>query len=320
MRARPFNIMNQAPEAPIDHDALFKELLHQLLEPFLRLFFPQYAGKLDFCTMRFLEQEFFTDFPSGKHRYIDTLVEIFTLSGELILIHVEFQSTHKSDFPKRMFRYFSQLRLRRDTPIWEIVLYLPESGCGGIGFETYEETLLGETFLPFRYWCISLAELEAKEYLAKENPVAYGLAPLMQRGELSKPRLKAACLRGIVQSEITEVQTALLVHFVETYLPLTKVEEEEFQELIEHEEVQVMEFITSWQRKGRAEGRVEGELQARREILIRLLQVKFGSVPETTVQQVENISFKEELDRLLEQLILANSLAEMGLDGSYSTD
>jgi hypothetical protein len=77
------------------------------------------------------------------------------------------------------------------------VLYLPESGCGGIGFETYEETLFGETFLPFRYWCISLAELEAKEYLAKENPVAYGLAPLMQRGEMSKPRLKAACIRGL---------------------------------------------------------------------------------------------------------------------------
>jgi predicted transposase/invertase (TIGR01784 family) len=99
--------MNQTTETPIDHDALFKELLHQLLEPFLRLFFPQYAGKLDFRTMRSLEQEFFTDFPSGKHRYIDTLVEIFTLSGELILVHVEFQSTHKSDFPKRMFRYFT---------------------------------------------------------------------------------------------------------------------------------------------------------------------------------------------------------------------
>jgi hypothetical protein len=94
---------------------------------------------------------------------------------------------------------------------------------------------------------------------------------------------------------------------VETYLPLTKVEEEEFQELIEHEEVQVMEFITSWQRKG--------ELIARREILIRLLQVKFGSVPETTVQQVQNLSSKEELERLLEQLLLANSLTEMGLDG-----
>jgi hypothetical protein len=76
-----------------------------------------------------------------------------------------------------------------------------------------------------------------------------------------------------------------------------------------------MEFITSWERKGIVKGLAQGELQARREILLRQLRVKFGEVPDTTVQQVENISFKEELDRLLEQLLLVNSLAEMGLDG-----
>jgi hypothetical protein len=307
-----FSIMNHTMEPQIDHDALFKELLHQLLEAFLRLFFPEQAAQLDFRTMKFLEQEFFTDFPSGEHRYIDTLVEIYTLSGELILIHLEFQSTHPSDFPRRMFRYFSQLRLRRDNLIWEIVLYLPRSGCGGVGFETYQETLFGETFLPFRYWCISLAELNAGEYLAKGNPVAYGLVPLMQRGELSNPRLKAICLQGIADSDITEAQAALLAYFVETYLPLDEAEEEEYQSLVEHEEVQVMEFITSWERKGIA----KGELTARRKILIRQLGVKFGDVPETTAEQVENISSEEQLDGLLEQILAANSLAEMGLDGA----
>lgn len=299
--------MPNTTETQIDHDALFKELLHQFFEPFLRLFFPQHAAQLDFRAMRFLEQEYFIDFPSGQHRYIDTLVEIFTTWGELILIHLEFQSTHPSDFPKRMFRYFSQLRLRHDTPIWEVVLYLPRSGCGGIGFESYQETMFGETFLPFRYWCISLAELEAAEYLAKGNPVAYGLVPLMQRGELNKPRLKAICLRGIAQSDITEAQAALLAYFVDIYLPLSQAEEEEFQSLLEKEEVEAMQFITSWERKG--------ELTSRREILIRQLRVKFGEMPETTVQRVQNILTKEELDRLLEQILKANSLAEMGLDG-----
>jgi len=291
----------------IDHDGAFKELLHQLFEYFLRLFFPAQAEQLDFSDFTFLEQERLTDFPSGRHRFIDTLAEMQTVSGEQILVHIEFQSKREQAFPLRMFRYFSQLRLRRDTPIWPIVLYMPK-GCGGVGFEEYTETLFGEAFLPFRYWCIGLAELSAEEYLATKNPVAYGLAPLMDHGQLSKPRLKALCLNGIATSNITEVQAAILAYFVDTYLPLTQAEEEEFQKLIQQEEVQVMQFITSWERKARAE--------SRREILIRQLQVKFDAVPETTVQRVESISSTDELDRLLEKIIHVNSLAEMGLDGT----
>jgi len=238
-----------------------------------------------------------------------------TVSGEQILIHIEFQSKRERNFPLRMFRYFSQLRLRRDTPIWPIVLYMPK-GCGGVGFEEYTETLFGEAFLPFRYWCIGLAELSAEEYLATKNPVAYGLAPLMDHGQLSKPRLKAICLNGIATSNITEVQAAILAYFVDTYLPLIPAEEEEFQQLIQQEEVQVMEFITSWERRARAEGIAEGVLASRRETLIRQLKVKFDDVPETTMQRVESISSTDELDQLLEKVIHANSLAEMGLDGT----
>ncbi len=294
----------------IDHDGLFKELIHQCFEMFLRLFFPREAALLDFSAFTFLEQELLTDYPSGEHRYIDTLVEVRTLTGELILIHIEFQSTRRSGFPRRMFRYFSQLRLRRDTPIWQIAVYMP-GGSGGVGFETYTEAMFGEAFLPFRYWCVSLADLDAAAYQATANPVAYGLAPLMNRGDISHPRLKAICLNGIATSNITQAQSALLAHFVETYLPLTEAEQEEFEGLIHREEVSVMQFITSWERQGIT----KGLLQARREVLLSLLGEKFGTVPPLISQQVQTIESSEALDRLLRQLIHANSIAELGLDG-----
>ena len=69
-----------------------------------------------------------------------------------------------------------------------------------------------------------------------------------------------------------------------------------------------MEFITSWER--------QGALAARRETLIALLGEKFGPVPKTTNQRVQSIESQEELDKLLRQLIHANSIAEMGLDGA----
>jgi len=295
----------------IDHDGLFKEMLHQCFELFLRLFYPQQASQLDFSEFTFLEQERLTDYPSGEHRYVDTLVEMRTLDGKRIWIHIESQSSRKSGFPLRMFRYFSQLRLRENVLIWQIVLYMPGGGDGS-GFESYTEALFGETFLTFRYWCISLGDLEVEKYLATENPVAYGLAPLMKRGDISNPRLKARYLKGIAMSNITQVQAALLAHFVETYLPLTQAEQEEFEQLIQREEVNVMQFITSWERKGRA----EEALQSRREVLLYQLNEKFGTLSPTISQQVQTIASVEELDRLLRKLIHANSFAEIGLDGA----
>ena len=73
-----------------------------------------------------------------------------------------------------------------------------------------------------------------------------------------------------------------------------------------------MQFITSWERQGI----IKGELIARRETLLDLLQEKFGEVPSTVAQQIEVISSKEELEPLLRKLIHANSFAEMGLDGA----
>lgn len=180
---------------PIDHDQLFKNLFHHCFELFIQLFLPQQAAQLSFSNAKFLEQEQFTEFPSGKRRFMDTVVEVNTLSDESnrILIHAEFQAKRSSIFPLRMFRYFCQLRLRHDCPILPIVVYMP-SGSGGIVLEQYNEELFGQGYEHFCYHAIGLPELDARKYLATGNPVSYALAPLMNRGNISKAQLKAICL------------------------------------------------------------------------------------------------------------------------------
>ena len=66
-----------------------------------------------------------------------------------------------------------------------------------------------------------------------------------------------------------------------------------------------MRFITSWERKG--------ELKALREILLRQLRIKFSDVPPAVEQCVLAIDKTEELNRLLEQLMHAESIEKMGL-------
>ena len=303
-------------EEPIDHDQLFKNLFHHCFELFIQLFFPQQAAQLSFSTAKFLQQEQFTEFPSGERRFMDTVVEVNTLSDESnwILIHAEFQAKRSSAFPLRMFRYFCQLRLRHDCLIWPIVVYLP-SGSGGIVLELYSEELFSQEYEHFYYHAVGLPELDVKRYLATGNPVAYALAPLMNRGNLSKAQLKAICLSGIAQSNVIELQRALLAYFVDVYLPLSQEEEQEFRQLVTEQEVVAMEFITSWERKGRVEGRVEGHiegaLEALRGALLMQLREKFGQIPQTIETNVQSIESTEKLSRLLAQVIHANSLVEI---------
>ena len=70
-----------------------------------------------------------------------------------------------------------------------------------------------------------------------------------------------------------------------------------------------MRFITSWERKGIA----EGELKALRETLLRQLRIKFSDVPPAIEQRVLAIEETEKLGKLLGQLIQARSIEQMGL-------
>ncbi|MBI1926153.1 hypothetical protein HYR99_18115 [Candidatus Poribacteria bacterium] len=156
-----------------------------------------------------------------------------------------------------------------------------------------------------------MLKLSAAEYLKTKNPVAYGLAPLMDfENEMSRVELKAGCIVGIGECQnLTEVQSALLFHFLETYLKLTPEEEEEVQKLIVKEEVTPMQIVNPYIRRGE----IQGELKAMHRTLTRLLQAKFSELPPDTVQRVQEIDSIEELDKLFEQAIHAESLEQVNL-------
>ncbi len=65
------------------------------------------------------------------------------------------------------------------------------------------------------------------------------------------------------------------------------------------------------ERQGRQEGQEIGAIQAQRRLLTRHLQRKFTSVPDEMVQRIEATDSVETLDQWLDQLLVAESLAEM---------
>lgn len=67
--------------------------------------------------------------------------------------------------------------------------------------------------------------------------------------------------------------------------------------------------------KGRAQGLGEGQAEGARRMLKHLLHLRFGDLPAAAVAKVDGIRSVARLTRLAEKVLVAGSLAEMGLAG-----
>ncbi len=59
------------------------------------------------------------------------------------------------------------------------------------------------------------------------------------------------------------------------------------------------------------EGRLEGELKAKRWILIRILEKKFGTIPLKMEEQILQLEDMRKLEELLDQAISIGSIKEL---------
>ncbi|MGI2903324.1 hypothetical protein [Tolypothrix sp. VBCCA 56010] len=81
-------------------------------------------------------------------------------------------------------------------------------------------------------------------------------------------------------------------------------------ELRSYEEVNRMRYVTSIERLAKAEGIEQGILQTSRENLIEVLETRFGLVPSSIVEVVNQIQESAVLKMLLKRAIAIPSVAE----------
>jgi flagellar biosynthesis/type III secretory pathway protein FliH len=160
----------------------------------------------------------------------------------------------------------------------------------------------------------------------------------MDPAPLDRVELKLTCLRRIAAADLDDVRRLRLVDCVEAYLPLNSGERARYDAALAadgtNEEVRVMAMTWSERleakgvkkglREGRREGKKEGlqegqkrgldlALRTMQQTLLGLLGQRFGELPESTRRQVEAISSLARLRRLTERVLVARSLAEMGI-------
>ena len=108
--------------------------------------------------------------------------------------------------------------------------------------------------LEFNFAAVQLNQLNWRDFLKHENPIAAALMSKMRIKKKDRPKVKAECLRLLITLKLDPAKTQLISKFVDTYLNFEGVEEEQFQAEIAKLEVsqkeEIMEVMTSWEKRG----------------------------------------------------------------------
>ncbi|HVA88554.1 MAG TPA: hypothetical protein VNL71_01805 [Chloroflexota bacterium] len=296
------------------HDQYFKGLLWHFFPDFLRLFVPEIADAIVPDATTLLDPQTVTGLPEGTIRTADVVGRVQSRDGdpETVLVHTEAQSKVGANFEFRMWQYNATLTNRYGPPVISIAL-LPFAS-GGIHIARYNETVFGREYARLDYWRIGLRSLHAADYLTAEPILGSILAALMRRETASKVDIRAAAAERVHASGLDPARQTLLIDFMQRYLALSPRESAEYlgRTTREGETMETLELTWSQKKlqEGKAAGIAEGELHARRDVLLDLIRTRFGEAPADLAARIATADTPM-LTSLLRMAAVAGSVDEL---------
>lgn len=297
-----------------------KEALHLYLPAFAELCFPTVSAAIDWSKpIEFLDKEFekiTVDATSGK-RFVDYLVRVIRRDGKktLLLIHIEVQSQYDKNLSKRTYDCNVRISIRYPEPVISLVILADDRPRWKPAF--YEHNVLG-CKTRFEYPVCKLLDL-AKQWSELEklkSPAATVIMAhvraLQTHGDmLLRLEHKWELLRRLYEQGLKRSEILALYKLLDWLLRLPKPEALIFKErVISYEKERTMEFITDMEQRGLEKGLEQGEHTKSRKILLRLLKLKFGTLPETLAATIEQTP-SEKVDVWIERVLSATVLDEV---------
>jgi hypothetical protein len=210
------------------NDILWKSILEDIFDDFLRFFFPDAEALFDFEKgFEYLDKELEQLFPpendSYKSKYVDKLVKVYSLSGteEWVLVHIEVQGYHDVDFCDRMFTYYYRIWDKYRKPITAFAILTDD--CPHYLPVEFEQHCLG-TSLCFRFNSFKVLDQSDEALAVSDNPFAQAIlvtkAALIGK-KLSIDelyRLKIQLARRLLNRNIPKWKIGKLMNFLQFYV------------------------------------------------------------------------------------------------------
>ena len=286
-----------------DIDQLTKRLVKLFFKDFLDFFYPELVKIINFNSIDFIDKELYSDQIEGEETISDILAKVQLTDGkeEMVLIHLEIQSTKDTDIPKRMYRYFSNIWMEYELPVFAFALFIDEAKWRKPISNVFKVEFMG-TKLTYEYELKKTKNYYYRDYMDHENPITAALMTRMDFGKDSRALAKAEALKKVEKYNLTELQKETIINFIDKLLYLKPKEKKEFKKIIKQEqykEVHIM--MTSWQeealekglKKGLEKGKEEERLQIARKALEKGLEIKIiAEITGLTLEIIKNL--KEE--------------------------
>ena len=290
-------------------DEAWKKIIERFFPYMLRFFIPHLYQDADFSNgFIFLDKELEQLSKKSKKgaKYVDKLVEVQLKDGEdqWILVHIEVQGYADKEFPERMFRYYYRIYDKYSEKIVSLALITGMEK--GISEGRFELEAYGSG-VSFRYLSPRLMDFDKNELEKSDNPIALVILACQGREEAKKKgeafNIKLRLIRSMYEKGYSQDEIRALFEFIDWLITLSEKEEKLIREEIEKlEGVKKVPYVTSIERIGRREGRKEGILE--------VLDVRFGSVPLDITDHINDIENDKKLKKLLRFAVSCSSIDE----------
>jgi hypothetical protein len=232
---------------------------------------------------------------------VDQVFQVTLTDGRTLLLHIEFQGRRSHvPMPWRMLEYMPRLASTYRQHLESVVLYIGR-GAGADDTGLYEvHGFDGTPVLAWRYRVMRLWQMSAEALLVTQQVAPLALVGQMQLAQPEETLTAVVTrMRGVADIE----QRGHLLTALVALLP-----EEEMVSMVERllEDDELLLELPYLQRI-RAAGRLEGRREGEAEMLLRLLRLRFGSMPAEVTTRVTTAD-PETLLRWSERVLSASTL------------
>ena len=282
------------------YDISLKFLSDKFPEHFVSLIFGEFEGDVMLLDKKLPYTEHDSDYiVKIEDRHADCEDDEF-------ILHIEFQSTHDSNMPRRMMSYYARIVDKYGLPVYPVVIYLNSDDFGPNTPDTYVNSIYNEQIIKFKYRVLKVWEIDPKMIIDRNLYGLFPILPLTNHGKTNDNRCLKACFDLVENADIKDevlkadmsVCTGVLAGLrypKELVKSLMKVE-------IMQESVIYQDILSEGIEKGKKEGMEES--------IISVLSARFGNISANMTDMIHHIRNKSRLNELLKSAATSRSLSE----------